>query len=65
MGDVGFKKYVTRTLLAIPNIYMKVSSEDVSTVIQPLKGSAALSKPNIDHDDARTRLTGRRRRWSR
>ena len=49
--DIGFENYVTRTLLAIPNIHMKVSSEDVSTVIQPQKGSAAFRKPDIDHDD--------------
>ena len=64
-GGRRLRDYVTRTLLAIQNIYMKVSSENVSTVIQPQKGSAAFKKPNIDHDDARTRLTGHRRRWSR
>ena len=63
--DIGFEVYVTRTLLAIPNTNMKVSSKDVSTVIQPRRDSTASRKPDIDHDDDETRLTGRRRRWSR
>ena len=36
---------------AIPNTNMKVSSEDVSTFIQPRKNSAAFRKLDIDRND--------------
>ena len=38
-------------MLAIPNTNVKVSSEDVSTFIQPQKDSTAFRKLNIDHND--------------
>ena len=49
--DIGFEVYVTRTLLAIPNTNMKVSSKDVPTVIQPQMDSTAFRKLNVDHND--------------
>ena len=49
--NLGFEDYVNRTLLAIPNTNVKVSSEDVSTFIQPQKDSTAFRKLNIDHND--------------
>ena len=51
MADSGFEDYATRTLPTIPNIKMKVSSEDVSTFIQPQKDSAAFRKLDIDRND--------------
>ena len=51
MADSGFEDYVTRTLTTIPNINMKVSSEDASTFVQPQKDSAASRKLDIDRND--------------
>ena len=51
MADSGFEDYVTRTLTTIPNINMKVSSEDASTFVQPQKDSAAFRKLDIDRND--------------
>jgi hypothetical protein len=43
---------------AIPNTNMKVSSEDVSTFIQPQKDSTASRKLNIDHNDDEGKVHG-------
>ena len=49
--NLGFEDYVNRTLRAIPNTNVKVTSEDVSAFIQPQRDSAASRKFDIDHDD--------------
>ena len=59
MGVIGFEDYATQTLLTIPNINMKVSSEDVPTVILPQKDSAAFRNLCIDHDDGENKA-----RWT-
>ena len=56
--DIGFEVYVTRTLLAIPNTNMKVSSKDVSTVIQPQRDSTAFRNLNIDRNDDEGKVHG-------
>ena len=50
-ANSGFEDYVTRTLPTIPNIKMKVSSEDASTLIQPRKDSAEFRRLDIDRND--------------
>ena len=59
MGVIGFEDRATRTSLTIPNINMKVSSEDVPTVILPQKDSAAFRNLCIDHDDGENKA-----RWT-